>query len=85
METDGQSPAEWDLRFQLMVPTIGGIFPETAVRAAILTRERRAAMGDKLTVLNPMGYPPQIAQLGMAPRPGTLQDKTVYHVRPSKF
>lgn len=37
-------------------------------------------MGDKPTVLNPMGYPPQITQLGMAPRPGTLQGKTVYLV-----
>ncbi len=33
---------------------------------------------DKLTVMNPMGYPPKITQLGMAPRPGALEGKTVY-------
>ena len=37
-------------------------------------------MSDKLTVLNPMGYPPQITQLGMAPRLDTLEGKTVYLV-----
>jgi hypothetical protein len=31
-------------------------------------------------VLNPMGYPPEITQLGMAPRPATLENKTVYLV-----
>jgi len=35
-------------------------------------------MGEKITVLNPMGYPPRIEQLGMAPRPASLQGKTVY-------
>jgi hypothetical protein len=30
--------------------------------------------------LNPMGYPPQVTQLGMAPRLDTLDDKTVYLV-----
>ena len=34
----------------------------------------------KITVLNPMGYPPEITQLGMAPRPETLEGKTVYLV-----
>jgi hypothetical protein len=34
----------------------------------------------RVTVLNPMGYPPQIMPTGMAPRPGTLQGKTVYLV-----
>jgi hypothetical protein len=37
-------------------------------------------MGNKITVLNPMGYPPQITQLGMAPRLDTLEGKTVYLV-----
>ena len=37
-------------------------------------------MSKKLTVLNPMGFPPQIEQLGMAPRPGSLDGKTVYLV-----
>ncbi|HUT19946.1 MAG TPA: hypothetical protein VM366_12395 [Anaerolineae bacterium] len=34
----------------------------------------------KLEVLNPIGYPPEITQLGMAPRPETLEGKTVYLV-----
>ncbi len=34
----------------------------------------------KTQVLNPMGYPPEITQLGMAPRPETLEGKTVYLV-----
>jgi hypothetical protein len=34
----------------------------------------------KLKVYNPMGYPPQIKQLGMAERPATLEGKTVYLV-----
>ena len=35
---------------------------------------------EKLVVLNPMGHPPKIAQLGMAPRPDSLDGKTVYLV-----
>ena len=34
----------------------------------------------KIKVYNPMGYPPQITQLGMAERPTTLEGKTVYLV-----
>jgi hypothetical protein len=34
----------------------------------------------KIKVMNPMGYPPKIAQLGMAPRLDTLEGKTVYLV-----
>ena len=34
----------------------------------------------KIKVFNPMGYPPQITQLGMAERPATLEGKTVYLV-----
>ena len=37
-------------------------------------------MSDKVQVLNPVGYPPQITQLGMAERPDTLEGKTVYLV-----
>ncbi len=36
--------------------------------------------GGKIRVLNPMGYPPKITQLGMAPRLDTLDGKTVYLV-----
>ena len=35
---------------------------------------------NKVRVYNPMGYPPQIEQLGMAERPETLEGKTVYLV-----
>ena len=35
---------------------------------------------NKIKVYNPMGYPPQITQLGMAERPETLEGKTVYLV-----
>lgn len=34
----------------------------------------------KITVLNPMGYPPKIEQLGMAPRLDNLDGKTLYLV-----
>jgi hypothetical protein len=37
-------------------------------------------MSNKLNVLNPMGYPPEIAQKRLAPRLDTLTDKTVYLV-----
>ncbi len=37
-------------------------------------------MSEKLKVMNPMGYPPQITQVGMAPRLDTLEGKTVYLV-----
>ena len=34
----------------------------------------------KIVVLNPVGYPPRIEQLGMAPRLDNLDGKTVYLV-----
>ncbi len=34
----------------------------------------------KITVYDPRGYPPQISQVGMAPRLDTLEGKTVYLV-----
>jgi hypothetical protein len=37
-------------------------------------------MAEKVSVLNPTGYPPQVTQLGMAPRLDTLEGKTVYLV-----
>jgi hypothetical protein len=38
-------------------------------------------MGEgKITVLNPMGYPPRIEPSRMAPRPGKLDGRTVYLV-----
>lgn len=35
---------------------------------------------EKMRVLNPTGYPPAVAPLGMAPRPQNLTGKTVYLV-----
>jgi hypothetical protein len=34
----------------------------------------------KMAVMNPVGYPPQVEQLGMAPRLDTLDGKTIYLV-----
>ena len=38
------------------------------------------ANNQKISVMNPMGYPPKIEQLGMAPRLNSLAGKTVYLV-----
>jgi hypothetical protein len=38
------------------------------------------ANNQKISVMNPMGYPPKIEQLGMAPRLDSLAGKTVYLV-----
>src|SRR5215510_14179089 len=37
-------------------------------------------MSEKLTVLNPLGYPPKITKKPLAPRLGTLDGKTIYLV-----
>lgn len=37
-------------------------------------------MSGKIRVLNPVGYPPEISQKQLAPRPETLAGKTVYLV-----
>ena len=37
-------------------------------------------MSERITVLNPMAYPPKIRQLGMASRPDSLEGRTVYLV-----
>ncbi len=37
-------------------------------------------MGEMITVLNPVGYPPKIARKELAPRLSTLESKTVYLV-----
>ena len=39
-----------------------------------------ASTNGKVSALNPMGYPPTIEQLGMAPRFETLNGKTIYLV-----
>ena len=38
------------------------------------------AEGDKITVLNPMGYPPKVTHQSLAPRLDRLDDKTIYLV-----
>jgi len=38
------------------------------------------ARGDKITVLNPMGYPPKVTRQSLAPRLDQLDDKTIYLV-----
>src|SRR5262245_47488053 len=37
-------------------------------------------MADRLTVLNPMGFPPKVTKKELAPRLATLDGKTVYLV-----
>ena len=37
-------------------------------------------MAERITVLNPMGQPPQTDRLGMAPRLDSLEGRTVYLV-----
>ena len=38
------------------------------------------AQGSKITVLNPLGQPPPIVRVPMAPRIGNLEGKTIYIV-----
>jgi hypothetical protein len=38
------------------------------------------ASSRRVSALNPLGYPPTIEQLGMAPRPESLDGRTVYLV-----
>jgi hypothetical protein len=37
-------------------------------------------MSEKITVLNPVGYPPKVTQKQLAPRLETLDGKTIYLV-----
>ena len=37
-------------------------------------------MGDRITVLNPEGFPPKVTRKELAPRLATLEGKTVYLV-----
>jgi hypothetical protein len=36
-----------------------------------------AAFDDKITVLNPVGYPPKINKKALSPRPESLDGKTI--------
>ena len=42
--------------------------------------EGSALVEEKITVLNPVGYPPKVAKKTAAPRPESLDGKTVYLV-----
>jgi hypothetical protein len=44
------------------------------------TRAAAQESSDKLTVLNPMGYPPKISPKALAPRLDSLNGKTVFLV-----
>ena len=39
-----------------------------------------SSVDDKITVLNPVGYPPKINKKAAAPRPESLDGKTIYLV-----
>jgi hypothetical protein len=43
-------------------------------------RSNSAAFADKITVLNPVGYPPKVNKKTLAPRPESLDGKTIYLV-----
>jgi hypothetical protein len=65
--------------------TLLGISPALAAGTPSYARtipaaDRAAAFGPKLTVLSPMGTPPPIKLLGMAPRLKSLNGKTIYFV-----
>lgn len=42
--------------------------------------DRASSVGPKFAVLSPLGTPPPIQQLAMAPRPNSLDGKTIYVV-----
>ncbi len=48
--------------------------------SAVLVINTADAKEEKLTVLNPLGQPPVIARVPMAPRIDDLKDKTIYIV-----
>jgi hypothetical protein len=51
-----------------------------ALGALLLFAGLALAQGAKITVLNPRGIQPQIRRIPMAPRPATLDGKTIYVV-----
>jgi selT/selW/selH-like putative selenoprotein len=58
------------------LPTNGQVFRE--VRKVVAPVANGGSR--KMTVMNPMGYPPQIKPVAMAPRLDTLEGKTIYLV-----
>jgi hypothetical protein len=58
-----------------------GLSVVVAVVIAAVTGEAVAQHDERLyTVLNPTGYPPPIERKAMAPRPSSLEGKTIYLV-----
>jgi hypothetical protein len=50
------------------------------VSAIGLPGRQGAGTGEKLSVLNPMGFPPKVTHKEMAPRLNSLEGKTIYIV-----
>lgn len=62
-------------------PALAAAAPSFARGAEPMAAPNSAtAFEPKLTVLSPLGTPPPIKLLGMAPRPKSLEGKTVYFV-----
>jgi len=65
----------------LIAPLCAGLWPSNQVMAKERKKSEPAtAIEPKFTVLSPLGTPPAIKMLAMAPRPNTLDDRTVYIV-----
>ena len=65
------------------LPTDAQIFREIRERAeagTLVCPLPPASWENKVVVMNPMGFPPAIEQVHLAPRPSTLDGKTVYLV-----
>ena len=58
----------------------GASSPALAASAAAPGADSATAFEPRFTVLSPMGTPPAIQSLAMAPRPKSLDGKTVYFV-----
>lgn len=64
-----------------ITPALAAAAPSYARGAeSMATPSSSAAFEPKLTALSPLGTPPPIKLLGMAPRPKSLEGKTVYFV-----
>lgn len=57
-----------------------GAAPALLASAKLEAAEKKSGGGNKITGLNPRGFPPPIKLIPMAPRLKTLHDKTVYLV-----
>jgi hypothetical protein len=53
---------------------------EVVMASEGLDKGKPSAAADRIVVMNPEGYPPDVTQLGMAPRLDSLDGKTVYLV-----